>query len=109
MTGDSCVTDSSGLPTESCIYYVNQDSNVTSSLMALPYLSSNNHFCDDEAGKNWNLIIQAKIDTLKNDFFRNPIDLSFFSILGQTLNLNIQQIPQHFLCKGFISIYKINM
>ena len=51
MTGESCSTEPSGLPNENCMYYANLDSNVTSSLMALPYLSSNNHFCDDDPGK----------------------------------------------------------
>ena len=45
----ACRKDLSGLPDRNCAFYAT-DSEVTSSLMALPYLSKNVNYCDDDAG-----------------------------------------------------------
>ena len=45
----ACRKDLSGLPDGNCAFYAT-DSEVTSSLMALPYLSKNVNYCDDDAG-----------------------------------------------------------
>lgn len=45
----ACKKDLSGLPDRNCAFYAT-DSEVTSSLMALPYLSKNVNYCDDDTG-----------------------------------------------------------
>jgi len=57
-TGAACAlsSDGSGLPNANCMFYATQDSSLTSSLMALPYLSTNVNFCDDD----------------ENSFYHNP-------------------------------------
>ena len=50
ISNGACKRDLNGLPDGNCVFYATQDSDVTSSLMALPYLSTNVNFCDDESG-----------------------------------------------------------
>ena len=52
-TGAACAlsSDGSGVPNANCMFYATQDSSLTSSLMALPYLSPNVNFCDDDESK----------------------------------------------------------
>lgn len=53
QTGAACALDSneSGLPDENCMFYAIESPKITSSLMAIPYLSTNDYFCDDDDGR----------------------------------------------------------
>lgn len=61
LSSGACRKDASGLPDGNCVFYATQDSTVTSSLMALPYLTKNVNFCDDLTGKSINDYIFSNI------------------------------------------------
>merc|ERR1719410_2111997 len=47
ITEDSCsLISETGLPDENCIFVATGPSDISSSVMALPYLPNNTHFCD---------------------------------------------------------------